>query len=189
MRHRRIPIDEPDLCVGIFRPELVGDEHLDALHGLFRIPMIAVEMRGRPNHAPKSVHAGEAGDKQILRDILKRDVPRITRALEQGFDFVFHPPFLAKIGSLGQNRLKNRFNFCVSNGDRPQVLDLTGAPGEIRTPDPQIRSLHLGGGTAAVPVWIHRGPRFRGVEPAAPSGATDNKQRVEFCAGLRSAPT
>jgi len=64
--------------------------------------MIAVEMRRRPNHAPKSVHAGEAGDKQILRDILKRDAPRITRALEQGFDFVFDPPFLAEIGAMLQ---------------------------------------------------------------------------------------
>jgi hypothetical protein len=35
------------------------------------------------------------------------------------------------------NRLKNRFNFCRSNGDKSGV----GALGEIRTPDPQIRSL------------------------------------------------
>src|SRR6266403_1216601 len=43
--------------------------------------------------------------------------------------------------SLGENRLKNRFSFGVSNGDVLQVLDGIGAPEEIRTPDPQIRSL------------------------------------------------
>jgi hypothetical protein len=37
-------------------------------------------------------------------------------------------------------RLKNRFNLSDSNGD---LLDLNGAPEEIRTPDPQIRSLSV----------------------------------------------
>jgi transcriptional regulator with XRE-family HTH domain len=40
-----------------------------------------------------------------------------------------------------QNRLKNRFNFVFSNGEFLQVLDFDGAPGTIRTSDPQIRSL------------------------------------------------
>src|SRR5215470_58528 len=102
MRYRRIPVDQPDLRIGILRPVLVGDEHLDALQRLFRIPMIAVEMRRRPDHAPKSIHAGEIRDEQILRDILNWDAPWITGALEQGFDFVFHPRLLAKIGAMLQ---------------------------------------------------------------------------------------
>src|SRR5579871_5674990 len=59
-------------------------------------------MRRRPNHAAKSVHAGETGSEQILRDILDCDVPRIPGALEQGFDFVFHPRFLAEISAVLQ---------------------------------------------------------------------------------------
>jgi hypothetical protein len=43
--------------------------------------------------------------------------------------------------SMNKNRLKNRFSFVVSNGDFLQVLDFAGAPGTIRTSDPQIRSL------------------------------------------------
>lgn len=39
-----------------------------------------------------------------------------------------------------QNRLKNRFNFCFSNGEFLEVIDFIGAPEGIRTPDPQIRS-------------------------------------------------
>jgi len=35
-----------------------------------------------------------------------------------------------------ENRLKNRFNFVLSNGDFLQVLEFNGAPEEIRTPDP-----------------------------------------------------
>jgi len=42
-----------------------------------------------------------------------------------------YPKFLAR-----RNRLKNRFNFVVSNGDYLQVFDFNGAPEEIRTPDP-----------------------------------------------------
>ena len=41
-----------------------------------------------------------------------------------------------------QNRLKNRFNFCFSNGEFLEVIDFIGAPEGIRTPDPQIRSLN-----------------------------------------------
>jgi hypothetical protein len=42
-----------------------------------------------------------------------------------------HPQFLAE-----QNRLKNRFNFVVSNGDFMEVIDLIGAPFgvKLRTP-------------------------------------------------------
>ena len=47
--------------------------------------------------------------------------------------------------SLSKNRLKNRFNFRLSNGAVPQVLDRIGAPEEIRTPDRQIRSLKVQG--------------------------------------------
>src|SRR5262249_52482721 len=54
------------------------------------------------NHAPKSVHAGVIGDEQILRDILKWDAPWIACALEQGFDFVFHPRLLTEIGAMFQ---------------------------------------------------------------------------------------
>jgi hypothetical protein len=42
--------------------------------------------------------------------------------------------------SRDENRLKTRFNFVASNGDLLQVFDFNGAPKEIRTPDPQIRS-------------------------------------------------
>jgi hypothetical protein len=35
-----------------------------------------------------------------------------------------------------RNRLKNRFNFVLSNGDFLQVLEFNGTPEEIRTPDP-----------------------------------------------------
>jgi len=38
--------------------------------------------------------------------------------------------------SPSENRLKNRFNSVVSNGDFLQVFDFNGAPEEIRTPDP-----------------------------------------------------
>jgi hypothetical protein len=48
---------------------------------------------------------------------------------------------LSDISRPTQNRLKNRFIFVFSNGDLLQVLDLNGTPEEIRTPDPQIRSL------------------------------------------------
>jgi hypothetical protein len=40
-------------------------------------------------------------------------------------------------------RLKNRFSRRFSNGEILQNIEKTGAPGEIRTPDPQIRSLVL----------------------------------------------
>jgi len=70
-----------------------------------------------------------------------------------------------------------------------EILGTIGAPEEIRTPAPQIRSLHLSWGTAAVPAWMHRGPRFQGDEPAARSGVTDNRQQVEYCAGLRGGQT
>jgi hypothetical protein len=40
-------------------------------------------------------------------------------------------------------RLKNRFSRRFSNCEILQNIEKTGAPGEIRTPDPQIRSLVL----------------------------------------------
>src|SRR5262249_41489552 len=49
-----------------------------------------------------AVDAGEMGDDQIVGDILDGDVAGIATALEEGFDFAFHPRLLAEIGAMLQ---------------------------------------------------------------------------------------
>jgi hypothetical protein len=56
-------------------------------------------------------------------------------AADSARDYATQLACLTRI-SLSKNRLKNRFNFVVSNGDFLQVFDFIGAPEEIRTPDP-----------------------------------------------------
>src|SRR5262249_34768950 len=68
-----------------------------------------------------------------------------------------------------------------------EIIDLAGAPEEIRTPDPQIRSLVLASGgkgmvshDAAEPRWDVHSPRF-GIWSSKPAGTTPNPS-LEYAA-------
>src|SRR5258706_11457962 len=97
MGHRRVPVDEPNLRIRVLPPVLIGDEHLDTLHRLFGIPVIAVEMGGGPHHPLKAIHPREIGDVKVLFNIFDGDAPGIARPREDGFDLGIDPGLLAEV--------------------------------------------------------------------------------------------
>src|SRR5467141_569382 len=56
--HRRIPVDEANFCVRILSSIFIRDKNLEALHRIFGNPMIAIKVRGGPDHLGVAIHPG-----------------------------------------------------------------------------------------------------------------------------------
>src|SRR6266852_5078317 len=97
---RRVPNDQPDRGVGILIAVFVGHENLGRFHGIFRQPMVPVEMADGPDHLFVTVHARVLSREQILVHVFEVHAPRIAGLFQQGLDLHLNAAFQILIAAV-----------------------------------------------------------------------------------------